>query len=112
MGSCCGGPETEPVTTLAKKPAAKPVSYAPPVKKVEPIKLYGDVFDGDTRTLKALMEMAGLQFDFKPLNTFDREHTQEAYLKICPIGAVPLMTDARFKMMGSLSNFLAYLGSK
>lgn len=50
-----------------------------------------------------------VNFEHKAISLSKNEHEQEEYLKICPIGAVPMLCDKNYKILGNLNNFVSYI---
>ena len=50
-----------------------------PVKDEQTLRLYGDFLNQDTRSLYIILQMSGVDFEFKPVDTLQGENTQEGF---------------------------------
>merc|ERR1711976_5025 len=62
------------------------------------IKLYHNDISPPSRAVWAVLKQIGVEHEVKALDLLSREHKQDWYLEINPIGQVPFLTDGDFKM--------------
>ena len=73
--------------------------------------VYGDYFNPDSRTIVAILQIAGIQHEFKVIDHLKNEHKSEAYQKINPTCTIPMITQAGTKVLASGPIILQYLCS-
>merc|ERR1711976_447894 len=62
------------------------------------IKLYHNDISPPSRAVLAVLKQIGVEHEVKALDLLSREHKQDWYLEINPIGQVPFLTDGDFSM--------------
>ena len=92
----CGGSKQGSGTVLERPGANK-------------IKIWGDYFSSDTRTLLAILETSGVQYDFQLISMLNEEHKQQSYLTINPSGQIPLVTEGTNKIIGGGNSHIQYI---
>lgn len=87
MGICS---ETQSPQESGSAPTAQRAT-----KVIEPIKLkvYGHHFDSDTRTVLTLLDISGIDYEFKEVDIFKGEHRDVKYLAMNPQGSIPMIID-------------------
>ena len=73
------------------------------------VKVYGDWFDPDTRTIMVLLRIAGVECNFTEIDQLQNQHKQNDYLDINPIGQVPTLVEGHDKVFGATKVFISYL---
>ena len=53
--------------------------------------VWGDYFDNDTRTIAILLNLSGVVFDFKELNTFVGQHVKADFAMINQACTIPFV---------------------
>jgi len=85
MGVCCGNNPDENNSDIKKNIEGKITA----VKQEQVVKsklvLHGDMIDTDTRTIRCILDLCEIEYDFKEVNTLKGEHQSESYTKICPL---------------------------
>ena len=82
MGSICS---QDPVqdsngnSLLQEKPTTVATQKPVPEKK-RPLKVYGNEFNSDTRTVLTLLDISGIDYEFEEVDIFKGEHREEEYL--------------------------------
>jgi glutathione S-transferase len=71
--------------------------------------VWGDFFNSDTRTILAILQIAGVPHDIQEIDQFKGDHKKESYLAQNPAGQIPMMTEGSFKILGGNNIFLIYL---
>lgn len=71
--------------------------------------VWGDYFNSDTRTLLAILEIAGVAYDFKEVDTFKDDHKKPEYLLHNPAGQIPMITESSYKILGGSNHIVLYL---
>ena len=49
-------------------------------EKKKPLKVYGNQFNSDTRTILTLLDISGLEYEFEEIDIFKGEHQEPDYL--------------------------------
>ena len=83
MGSICSQDQVQessgnilqekPTTTTIAKPSQVP-------EKKKPLRVYGNHFNSDTRTILTLLDISGIKYEFEEVDIFKGEHREEEYL--------------------------------
>lgn len=73
------------------------------------LKIWGDYFQTETRTICAALDFCGVHYNLVEINTLIGEHREESYLEINPVGNVPTINDGKTSVLGGYSTMLAYL---
>lgn len=71
--------------------------------------VWGDYFNADTRTILAILYMAGVPHAMEEVDQFKGDHKKESYLAQNPSGQIPMITEGGFKILGGNNIFLIYL---
>ena len=88
-----------------------PSQPEPPGKK-SAMTIYGDYFNQDTRALLAICQMSGVDYEFRLIDTFQRENQNEQYVALNPSSQIPMITEGTTKIIGGGNSFLMYLVHK
>ena len=102
---CCGAAnknEAEPTVAMQSLKNGSKTNQAD-------IKIWGDYFQSETRTICAALDFCGVHYNFDEINTLIGEHREESYLEINPVGNVPTINDGKTSILGGYSTMLAYL---
>jgi glutathione S-transferase len=70
------------------------------------------MLDSDTRTIRCILDLCEIAYDFKEINTLKGEHQNESYRKICPLQQVPMIVDGTNKVLGRTKAFIMYIVNK
>ena len=57
------------------------------------MQVYGHIFDSDTRTIIVLLDLSGIDYEFKEVDILKGEHKELAYLAKNPCGMIPMIVD-------------------
>ena len=79
-----------------------------PEKKM-PLKVYGNYFNSDTRTILTLLDISGITYEFEEVDIFKGEPHEPEYLEKNPLGSIPMLIDADCTLLGNISVFTNYL---
>ena len=108
MGFCCGGASK---TTL-QEPRIPPIKKIPSgasAKLDNQLIVYGDYFQSETRTIITVLEYTKCKYSFNPIDVFQGENENEEFLKINPLGQVPMIKDKDTLVIGNYSSQLQYI---
>lgn len=73
------------------------------------LKVWGDYFNADTRTILSILNIAGVAHDIQEVDMFKGDHKKEFYIQQNPSGQIPMLTEGGFKILGGNNIFLLYL---
>ena len=110
MGACCGDErgdkiiEEPDIKTMDKKPMKNMV-----VEVKKKIKVYGNSFNSDTRTIRTLLDISNTEYDYEEIDIFMGEHQKDKYLAKNPSGSIPMIIDDNCMVLGSPEVFVNYL---
>lgn len=107
MGICSEG-ETNP-EGLGPAPNT---NVAEKLTKPRKMKLYGNYFNSDTRTVMTLIKISGIEHEFQEVDIFLGKHKDIDYLAKNPCGTIPMLTDQDSQILGNISTFVNYLSTK
>ena len=65
------------------------------------VTLYGDPLQAETRTMHALLKMAGASFTLKVVDMTLKENKNDEYLKINPVGTIPAIETQETLVIGT-----------
>ena len=73
------------------------------------IKIYGAEFSNNVNKVRFTANALGLEYELIPVNLMEGEHMSEDFLKMNPMGKVPVMQDGNFTLFESMaiSKYLA-----
>lgn len=57
------------------------------------IELYDFTLSGNCYKIRLMLSLLGLEYRAVPVNLFEREHKQDAFLRLNPFGQVPVLAD-------------------
>jgi glutaredoxin len=103
MGNLCASGAKIPVTNL------EPLKRKSPAK--EELRVWGDYFSSDTRTIIAILDYCGINYQFKEVDTFLGEHKEEEYMKVNPTCQIPTIEDGNNLLIGGFSTMIMFLAS-
>lgn len=75
------------------------------------MKLYGHPLSGHAHRVESFLKILGLEFESITVNLMEDEHKGEAFLKLNPLGQVPVYIDGDFVLRDSTA-ILTYLALK
>ena len=81
----------------------------PQPEKRRPLKVYGNHFNSDTRTILTLLDIEGGEYEYEEIDIFRGEHQESEYLELNPLGTIPMIVDNSTVLMGNTSIFINYL---
>ena len=64
------------------------------------LNIYGDFFNPDTRTILAVVDIAGVSYNFNLVDHLAKENTKEPYTSVNPTGQIPMISQGGFKILG------------
>ena len=108
MGICSEG-QTGPDSSGA---APGTMDVAVKLTKPKKMKLYGNYFNSDTRTIMTLLKISGVEHDFIEVDIFTGQHKEINFLAKNPCGGIPVITDQDCQLMGNIAVFANYLSTK
>ena len=73
------------------------------------LRVYGNAFNSDTRTILTLLEISGVKFNYVEIDIFQGKHQEEEYLSKNPCGTIPMIIDNDCVLMGKTNIFVNYL---
>ena len=99
MGAvCCGNPNQNSLNSNTEKS--------------QKIKIYGDCFQTETRTMLASLSFCGIHLEYSEVNTFSGENQKESFTDdINPTGQVPTIIQGKNIVIGGYSTYLLFLAS-
>ena len=73
--------------------------------------VYGDYFNQDTRSILAILDIAGVERRFEVVDTFKVENMNEAFTKLSPNGSIPIIKAGKKTVNGDtgVTEFYTYL---
>src|SRR5215468_3093682 len=77
-------------------------------KPAQPILLYGFKLSGHSHRAELMLRLLGLPYDFRPVDLPGGEQRSEAFLRLNPFGAVPVIDDGGTVVADSVA-ILVYL---
>lgn len=87
MGICSEG-QTNPE---GAGPAT--ANVAEKLTKPKKMKLYGNYFNSDTRTIMTLLKISGIEHEYEDVDIFLGKHKDIEFLAKNPCGTIPMVTD-------------------
>ena len=75
------------------------------------MKVWGDYFSSETRTILAILDYCGIMYQFNEVDTFLGEHKEDEYMKVNPTSQIPTIEDGNCLLIGGCSTFINYLAS-
>lgn len=81
------------------------------MKPAKPITLYGFKKSGHSHRAELMLRLLGLPFDFREIDLAGGEHKRDAFLKLNPFGAVPVIDDSGTIVADSVA-ILVYVATK
>jgi len=76
------------------------------------IVVWGDHFNSETRGLLSILEIAGVKYKFRSINSLEDEHKSEAYRQVNPSGVIPMIENGNDKVIGGgVANILYISGA-
>lgn len=71
--------------------------------------VWGDYFNSETRTVLAILQIAGVPHSLEEIDQFRGDLKKESYLAQNPSGQIPMITEGLFKILGGSNTLMAYL---
>ena len=71
--------------------------------------IYGDYFNPQTRTLLAVVDVAGVGYNFDLVDQLAGEDKKDPYLQKNPTGSIPMIEQGGFKILGGDPQLLTFL---
>ena len=62
-----------------------------PRNGTQTLTVYGDYFNPETRTILAMLYIAGVPHQFQEIDTFKGDHKKESYIALNPTSSIPLV---------------------
>jgi len=82
------------------------------VAKGGKIVVWGDHFNSETRAILSILEIAGVHYDFRMVNTLEDQHKGEAYRHVNPSCTIPMFENGNDKIIGGgVANILYLSGA-
>ena len=63
------------------------------------IQVFGDYFSSDTRAVLIACKYAGVDYDFKLINTLKQENLEVDFKRINPTGQIPMLVQGRNRVL-------------
>ena len=73
------------------------------------LKIWGDFFSQDTRSLLAICEIAGAEVDFMKVDTMTQQNFQAPFIDLNPNATIPMLTHGHTKVIGDGEAIYNYL---
>ena len=73
------------------------------------IKIWGDYFNQDTRSLLAICHMSDADIDFVEINTLKKENFESRYTELNPNASIPMLSHGHTKVIGDGESIFNYL---
>ena len=73
------------------------------------LRIYGDYFNQDTRSLLAICQMARASFDFVLVDTLEGKNKEKPYIDENPNKTVPMLSLGQTKVIGDSKSIFNYL---
>lgn len=71
--------------------------------------VWGDYFNSETRTVLAILSIAGVPHSLEEIDQFRGDLKKESYLAMNPSGQIPMISEGMFKILGGSNTLMAYL---